>query len=411
MKIFKPTIKVKKFSLMLIILISLMFLFNISSVLAAETPEDEEPVTSSQNNIPQDYQLETICEYNRSKQVIHPTDDLTIILPNGSIVTKISSASIDIQLYNKTETINISDIIVSFSKINFQQSIDGLDDYNVKINFKGLITTSTNNPGIMTIEYTIDWGNGDNISGENFPTSLQVYTYKKQGTYPVIIKLIDSNGIVYYYQQNQTFKLTTAKFVELWVGENKEAVAVSSVSISGMALLGFALTETGKYKLLALLPLLIPMYTRIQKEDVLDQFVRGQIFGFIKSNPGVHYNEIMRKLDMKNGTLSYHLHMLEKTRMIKSRKEHFRYRAFYPTGMKFPKRERYRLTELQMDIIKIIKENPGINQKDIAKKLNEKHQTINYNIKVLQQAELIHLRRNGRKTSCYIFEDTSDQDN
>jgi len=153
------------------------------------------------------------------------------------------------------------------------------------------------------------------------------------------------------------------------------------------------------------------MYTRIQKEDALDQFVRGQIFGFIKSNPGVHYNEIMRKLDMKNGTLSYHLHMLEKTRMIKSRKERFRYRAFYPTGMKFPKRERYRLTELQLDIIKIIKNNEGISQKDIAKKLNEKHQTINYNVKVLQQAGLIYLRRIGRKTSCFIFADTLDQDN
>jgi len=70
---------------------------------------------------------------------------------------------------------------------------------------------------------------------------------------------------------------------------------------------------------------------------------------------------------------------------------------------------RNRLTELQMDIIKTVKENEGISQKEIASILNEKHQTINYNIKVLQQAGFIQLRKQGRKTSCFIFEDMCDQ--
>jgi predicted transcriptional regulator len=99
--------------------------------------------------------------------------------------------------------------------------------------------------------------------------------------------------------------------------------------------------------------------------------------------------------------------MLEKTGMIKSRKEGLRYRAFYPTGMKFPEKERYRLTELQLNIIKTIKENEGISQKEIAKKLNVKHQTINYNVKALQQTGLISLSKKGRKTSCYIQKDVS----
>ena len=59
------------------------------------------------------------------------------------------------------------------------------------------------------------------------------------------------------------------------------------------------------------------MYTRIQKDDELDKFVRGQIYGYIKTNPGVHYNKIRREIDIKNGTLSYHLRVLEKTELIK----------------------------------------------------------------------------------------------
>jgi len=153
------------------------------------------------------------------------------------------------------------------------------------------------------------------------------------------------------------------------------------------------------------------MYTRIQKEDVLDQFVRGQIYGYIRTNPGVHYNQIRRGMDVKNGTLSYHLSVLEKTELIKSRREGLRYRAFYPTGMKFPKEQRFRLTEFQISIIDVIKENEGITQKEIAVKLGKKPQTINYNIKVLGQADIIEVIKKGRKTVCYIKEQMEAVDN
>ncbi|HEC75824.1 MAG TPA: ArsR family transcriptional regulator [Thermoplasmatales archaeon] len=91
--------------------------------------------------------------------------------------------------------------------------------------------------------------------------------------------------------------------------------------------------------------------------------------------------------------------------MIKSRREGLRYRAFYPTGIKFPEKERYRLTELQISILKVIKENEGITQKEIASKLEEKKQTINYNIKILRQADKIRVRKKGRETHCYIAEE------
>jgi predicted transcriptional regulator len=173
-------------------------------------------------------------------------------------------------------------------------------------------------------------------------------------------------------------------------------------------LLAFGLlvfTESGRYKFLFLFTLLLPLYTRIQKEDVLDQFVRGQIYGFIKTNPGAHYNQILRKIGVKNGTLSYHLGILEKTELIQSRREGLKYRAFYPTGMNFPKAERFRLTDLQIQIIGSIRNQPGLTQLEIARLLNRKPQTINYNIKVLDQAGLISVMKTGRKTTCFPVSD------
>jgi DNA-binding MarR family transcriptional regulator len=88
-----------------------------------------------------------------------------------------------------------------------------------------------------------------------------------------------------------------------------------------------------------------------------------------------------------------------------------KYRAFYPTGMNFPKAERFRLTDLQIKIIGSIRSQPGMTQKEIALLLGQKPQTINYNIKVLDQAGLISVVKAGRKTRCFpaVDADTSGQ--
>ena len=251
--------------------------------------------------------------------------------------------------------------------------------------------------------YEIDWGDSQKTEGQGIPPEKLAHKYTEQGLYPISINLKDVDGITFNKVKQQSFKLNSKQVVGLWLNDNKEEIAIgSTATISGIVLLFVAFTEAGKYKLISLIALFIPLYTRIQKEDVLDQFVRGQIYGLIKSNPGVHYNHIMRELDIKNGTLSYHLYILEKTGMIKSRREGMRYRVFYPTDMKLPEKERYRLSELQLKILEVIKKHRGTSQKEIAKLLNEKHQTINYNIKILQKAGLIDLDKKGRRTSCFI---------
>jgi predicted transcriptional regulator len=217
---------------------------------------------------------------------------------------------------------------------------------------------------------------------------------------------MDEDGVKYSLSRLYSFNISTAQYITFWSRENKDPLTIgTSSTIATIFFVGLAYTETGRYKLLALLTLAFPMLANTEKEDILDQFVRGQIYGYIKTNPGTHYNQIMRELDIKNGTLSYHLYVLEKTGVIKSRMEHMRYRAFYTTDMKFPEEERYRLTDLQMKILELIHSNKGTNQKQLVKKLNETHQTISYNIKVLEQAGLISVVKKGRKTHCYIRED------
>ena len=287
------------------------------------------------------------------------------------------------------------------STATFRQSISQLNHYSFQLTLNAF-----NQPILseFTTNYTVSWGDDTTTTYES-PAITHNHIYEKAGKYNLTITLTDAFGYTYlitypYTVEYEGHLLHTYLIVE----DNKEPVAVTTTtSLGTLALVFIALTETGKYKFLALLPLLFPMYTRISKEDVLDQFVRGQIFGYIKTNPGVHYNQIRRDIDVKNGTLSYHLRVLEKTELVKSRREGIRYRAFYPTGMKFPHNERFRLTELQITILDHIKQHPGINQREIARKLRKKPQTINYNIKVLEQATLIDVHHSGRKTGLYAI--------
>ncbi len=432
---------VKNYFFFLAILIA-MLLFNISITLASEPSESETldtkysysvSIVSESSKVKEFSELYTSIINNKdlesytmvfngklTNMIEMPSDSIAIKLPDERIAIKYSSEDVGILPYgsnvtyyndepvisiaNQSAVLKVSEVVIfpieNLTKTaTFDQSIGELDSYKVNIVFNEL------NNEILSdniANYSVDWGDGNSETYTAETTTIS-HVYTKSGAYSLTVNVNDDFGFT--HQLEQSYKVEYEGHIlhtYFLLEKNKEPVAVAtSTSISALTIVLIAFTETGKYKFLALLPLLIPMYTRIQKEDVLDQFVRGQIYGYIKTNPGVHYNQIRRGIDVKNGTLSYHLGVLEKTELIKSRREGLRYRAFYPVGVKFPKIERFRLTELQISILDVINKNSGIGQKEIANKLDKKPQTINYNIKVLEQAGLIEVRKQGRRTGCY----------
>ncbi len=333
------------------------------------------------------------------------SEDETSILPAGSTVTYYNEKPV-VSIPQETEVLGVSSVVVSplqnFSvNTNFIQSIQELDVYRVQVVFFEL---GREKPEVPLVSYQIDWGDG----------TLQTYTadqlavaheYSKSGTYRLVLNVSDALGFTYVTTKQYTVSYEGyAMHSSLWVDKNKGPLSAISLTFGLLAVGLGVFTESGRYRLLVLFTLLLPFYSRIQKEDVLDQFVRGQIYGFIKTNPGVHYNQILRKVGVKNGTLSYHLGVLEKTELIQSRREGLKYRVFYPTGMNFPKSERFRLTDFQIQIIDSLKKHPGLTQKELARLLGQKPQTINYNIKVLDQAGLVSVEKKGRKTTCSAVE-------
>jgi predicted transcriptional regulator len=113
---------------------------------------------------------------------------------------------------------------------------------------------------------------------------------------------------------------------------------------------------------------------------------------------------------LNNGTLAYHLNVLEQDQLIKSQNDGF-YRRFYPREARIPqidgndglKYTHVQLNKTQDRIIDLLEKKPGLSQKQIAKVLKKSNQVVNYNINSMAQLGLIKLKRDGNKTKCFVY--------
>ncbi|UCG68333.1 MAG: winged helix-turn-helix transcriptional regulator [Thermoplasmata archaeon] len=170
--------------------------------------------------------------------------------------------------------------------------------------------------------------------------------------------------------------------------------------IGGLLSFFTILSEPSKFRLISIFA--IPLFTRLKKDEVMDNETRGRIRGHIESDPGIHYNELKKKLKLKNGSLSYHLQVLEREGFIKSKNNGI-YKHFFPAEIKLPPKI-IRMTDVQKIILKKIRENPGISQNKIAESMGGSSSTVNYNINILAKKGIVDLKRVGKKTECYVIE-------
>ncbi len=158
-----------------------------------------------------------------------------------------------------------------------------------------------------------------------------------------------------------------------------------------------ATTEIGRYTALVLF---LPLYTKLRKEKILDQRTRGLIQGYITANPGANYTIIRDNLSLADGTLTYHLQVLEREGYVYSIREGL-FRCFYPQGVPPPKRGKLHLSDTQSDIVRIVKRIPGITVGEIATAMKRRPNVISYHLKLLREGGLIRMEEDGRHVRVY----------
>ena len=261
---------------------------------------------------------------------------------------------------------------------------------------------------VLQYNYTIVHANTTFYSGWTDNATLR-FKFNDPGDYLVYVKVKDSFGLQNGRPRAAVISvIVKPKPLPVPMMANpriRTTVVASGIGIT--ATLGYLIagTELGKYKVASLL--LIPLYSRIKRENTLDNYIRGQIHGYILAKPGCHYNQIKQTLHLNNGTLAYHLRKLEREEFIKSVRDGM-YKRFYPVGLKIPKRE-IKLSAMQEHILEIIRHHPGVSQKEVATEVGISAPAVIYHIGVLSGAKLVRSEKVGSRMEYRAIERPEDE--
>ena len=127
------------------------------------------------------------------------------------------------------------------------------------------------------------------------------------------------------------------------------------------------------------------------KQKILELENRKNIYEFIDKHPGVHQRQIIRKINLSEGTVKYHLDYLIKNGYI-NKNISSGYARFYPSK-KIGTIEKKILDifrqETPRQILIILLSKFGISQADISRELKKDSKNIGRHLKKLIEADII----------------------
>jgi len=168
------------------------------------------------------------------------------------------------------------------------------------------------------------------------------------------------------------------------IGE-KEVIAIVVVLMAVAATVAAFMGV--EWLLYAMFILLLPLYAKIKREKVLDNFMRGRIYQFIINCPGAHLRFIKKNLGVEMGVLSYHLNVLEKSGMIRSEKRETLKRFFCTSREEVSGINEYGF--IKKDILTELSLRPGQGVRSLSRILNKDRQVITFCVHDLLDNEVL----------------------
>ncbi|MEN6610919.1 MAG: Crp/Fnr family transcriptional regulator [Methanoregulaceae archaeon] len=140
-------------------------------------------------------------------------------------------------------------------------------------------------------------------------------------------------------------------------------------------------------------------YRKIAKTSVLDNEIRKEIYHYVQENPGTFFSAISKDIQVKPGTLQYHLAILKlfgKIALLETN-GHTRY---FQNSRNFSKTEQLLIKYLQNPTEHIIFEFlikfPEITRKDLEESLGISGVAVTWHMNRLSQENLLQVTKVGR---------------
>lgn len=177
------------------------------------------------------------------------------------------------------------------------------------------------------------------------------------------------------------------------------AAAAAGASLAGLYAIWRLVKWTG-------LAALIPLYSHISDDEILDDENRAAIYRLIQSEAGISTKDIADRLDLAWGTVTHHLNKLEKRRFVVSKK-YGKYRRYFANGEGgTDHKDAVAVLRLDRtgDVAALIQKQPGMTQKAVSMALGVSSSTILWHVKRLEEVALIRKVREGKIVRYYPSE-------
>ena len=138
-------------------------------------------------------------------------------------------------------------------------------------------------------------------------------------------------------------------------------------------------------------------------EEVLENENRNKIIDLILQEPGIHFNELLRKTELAAGNLVWHLDILLTYKVI-GKKRIGNFIAYFPYYQKTPISNvdlKLQKSKLTLEILEMIEKKPGVWNNLITKEFKVDHKTIQYHLNKLIELGLITFEKEGSKKKIY----------
>lgn len=142
---------------------------------------------------------------------------------------------------------------------------------------------------------------------------------------------------------------------------------------------------------------------RLTMEEVLENENRTNIISAILEKPGIHFNALLREINISAGTLAWHLDILDTFKVIRKERvgQYLLYFSFLDSNPISKLDSKLQKSRTTLEIMQIIKDNPGIYQNQIAKRLDLDHKTVKYHLDKLKEVDIVISKKSGRRNLFY----------
>jgi predicted transcriptional regulator len=140
------------------------------------------------------------------------------------------------------------------------------------------------------------------------------------------------------------------------------------------------------------------LFSRLQAPALLEHETRALLLQVVQAEPGIHFQALVRRSGLANGTAVHHLRKLEEGGWVVGRSMG-RYTCYFPGASP----ERSQLAQAPVTrsdgarrILAEIAANPGLSGQQIALRLGVQPSTVTYHVRRMLEVGLVQAERDGR---------------